>query len=272
MAPIGISEFTYGYAFLFEQTTRNWGSLRAAPILPSLQQEATDGWDVKLPIYGVDYYYQFKISDYLSRRNAKYIRDGTYPGPYFQFLLYKKNYNSQHQNLRRLSKTHENVYYVAPEFKDTDEFNNAFLSKTISAGSRLIRVAECTDHCDTKQHDITFEKGSPNWKEHSEKKDHDDSIRGSEIVKFYHDNNQKGRRIDRKFIDDIFIKTRDAVRDMTEIMKPRTMKETAFADKISKIMDSQPQSLEQSELLSNTSQLLSAIYGVVLVIVGEYLD
>jgi len=39
MAEIGISEFTFGYAFLYEQSQANWGGLTAAPILPSLQQE-----------------------------------------------------------------------------------------------------------------------------------------------------------------------------------------------------------------------------------------
>ena len=58
MAITGISEFSFGYAFLYEQTRRNWGTLRAAPILPSLQKEADEGWDANLPTHGVDYYYQ----------------------------------------------------------------------------------------------------------------------------------------------------------------------------------------------------------------------
>jgi hypothetical protein len=36
MVEIGISEFTFGYAFLYEQTQANWGNLKAAPVLPSL--------------------------------------------------------------------------------------------------------------------------------------------------------------------------------------------------------------------------------------------
>jgi len=65
MAEIGISEFTFGYAFLFEQTQANWGGLKAAPVLPSLQQEEQEGWDARLPLNGTDSYYQFKLSDYL---------------------------------------------------------------------------------------------------------------------------------------------------------------------------------------------------------------
>src|SRR5262249_57938047 len=67
MGATGISEFTFGYAFLYEQTQRNWTNLKAVPILPSLQQEANLGWDAHLPTQAADFYYQFKLSDYLER-------------------------------------------------------------------------------------------------------------------------------------------------------------------------------------------------------------
>lgn len=38
MVALGISEFTFGYAFLYEQTQRNWQELRAVPILPKKRQ------------------------------------------------------------------------------------------------------------------------------------------------------------------------------------------------------------------------------------------
>lgn len=81
MGITGISEFSFGFAFLFEQTNRNWANLTAAPILPSLQQEADTGWDARLPLNATDFYYQFKLSDYLWNGNAKYIQDGTYNSP-----------------------------------------------------------------------------------------------------------------------------------------------------------------------------------------------
>ena len=45
MVAIGISEFTFGFAFLYESTMANWNDLVAAPVLPSLQQEQNEGWD-----------------------------------------------------------------------------------------------------------------------------------------------------------------------------------------------------------------------------------
>jgi hypothetical protein len=107
MAEIGISEFTFGYGFLYEQTQGNWGNLTAAPILPSLQQEEQQGWDARLPLTGTDFYYQFKLSEYLWRGNAKYRigpnkppEDCIYADAYYRFWLHKRNNNQQHRRLR----------------------------------------------------------------------------------------------------------------------------------------------------------------------------
>jgi hypothetical protein len=54
MVEIGISEFTFGYAFLYEQTQANSSDLKAALVLPNLQQEKLEGWDARLPLTGTD--------------------------------------------------------------------------------------------------------------------------------------------------------------------------------------------------------------------------
>src|SRR5882724_3137087 len=75
MAEVGMSEFQFGFGFLYEQTQRHWPNLRIAPVLPSLQREQQLGWDAHLPVRATDYYYQFKLTDYLVRSNATYIKD-----------------------------------------------------------------------------------------------------------------------------------------------------------------------------------------------------
>ena len=104
MATIGISEFAFGYAFLYEQTRNNWGNLQAAPILPSLQKEKDEGWDARLPLTGTDFFYQFKLSDHLSRGNAAYIADGTYTESRFIVVTTTCNI-AGYVSLRRLSRT-----------------------------------------------------------------------------------------------------------------------------------------------------------------------
>ena len=81
MAQTCISEFTFGYAFLYEQTRRHWKDLKAAPILPSLQKEADEGWDAQLPTSAADYYYQFKISEHLTRSNSLFHKELDLFGP-----------------------------------------------------------------------------------------------------------------------------------------------------------------------------------------------
>src|SRR5689334_5082033 len=97
MVAVGISEFTFGFAFLYEQVHANWAGVQAAPILPSLKQEEDDPWDANLPTEATDFYYQFKLTDYLSRSNATFIRDGTYNAPYYRFTFHRRNNNQQHR-------------------------------------------------------------------------------------------------------------------------------------------------------------------------------
>jgi len=181
VAIVGLSEFTFGFGFLYEQTVANWGGLKAAPVLPSLQQEQDEGWDARLPLQGTDYYYQFKLSDYLSRSNAKHIKDGTYDGPYYRFYFHKKNNNRQHQRLREHCVDSPLTYYVAPEFNALDDFNSAFLAKGLRERSRLIALTDCDHIADAEQHYITFAEGQQGFTQHSTQKRNEHSSFGREL-------------------------------------------------------------------------------------------
>ena len=185
MVSTGISEFTFGYGFLYEQTQANWKGLTAAPILPSLQKEKDEGWDAHLPLVGTDFYYQFKLSDYLSYGNAKYIKDKTYNLPYYRISLHKPDNNMQHNRLVRHARRHPNTYYVAPEFSGIGKFNSAFLSRQLMSNSRLIPLQKCHELLDAEQHHITYQPGTPNWKVHSEVISYDSSRRGDGLEALY---------------------------------------------------------------------------------------
>lgn len=260
MASIGISEFTFGYAFLYEQTRANWRTLRAAPILPSLQQEQHAGWDAHLPVLGVDFYYQFKLSDHLSRANATFIAEGVYSSPYYRVALHRRNLNRQHQRLRQHSATYRHTYYVAPEFDTIDDFNAAFLSSQITARSRIIPLTDCDDINDGAQHYITFQPGSREWKQHSEEKTHDISYSGRDLEKLYLGTRQEWRATDKKFAEELFDKTAAVVRSVVQREEKR---EPALS-----LLNFNPRQAERSEILFRTSQILSVTLGVTLVIVG----
>jgi hypothetical protein len=262
MATIGISEFTFGYAFLYEQTRKHWANLKAAPVLPSLQKEKDEGWDAHLPLHGVDFYYQFKLSDHLSRGNASYIADGTYGGAYYRLSLHRRDNNRQHQRLRALTKASPNVFYVAPEFDTIDDFNAAFLSSQITDRSRLIPVSECKDIFDSAQHHITFQLNQVQWIEHSEKKRHEGSFVGRDMEKLYGGTRREWKPIDKPFADALFERTAGVVRHVIE-REERRVARIALP-----LLDFNPRLAERSEVLLRASQIASVVLGATLVIVG----
>lgn len=262
MVAIGISEFTFGYAFLHEQTTNHAHNLRAAPILPSLQEEHNLGWDARLPLVGMDYYYQFKLSDHLLRSNATFIRDGTYHNPYYRIALHRHNNNRQHQRLKELSGTNPNTYYVAPEFNNLDEFNAAFLNSQIVSQSRLIQLTECDEITDSEQHYITFQQGQEDWILHSEKKIHKKSMFGKNIFTIYEESRPNWKSLDIQYAIELFNHTSKTVFSVID------KEERTPEKKRMQLLEFDPQQASKAQTLLQTSQVLSVFFGAILVLVG----
>jgi hypothetical protein len=261
MVDLGISEFTFGFAFLYEQTHRNWGGLTAAPVLPSLQKEKDEGWDAHLPLSGTDFYYQFKLTDYLSRSNAMYIRDDTYSAPYYRISLHRRENNLQHQRLREHCATHPNTYYVAPELNAIADFNDAYLSRGLTQRSRIIPLNDCDDVDDGDQHYITFQQGSPTWIQHSQKKMHGRSYFGRDLSGLYRSSSNDWRRIDQAFVFEL-------ARTSIETVSGRLKKEFPGIGQGLGALDFPPD-LPPREALARTAQLIAAVFGLTLVLVGE---
>lgn len=262
MASIGISEFTFGYAFLFEQTHANWGNLQATPVLPNLQQEQLEGWDAHLPLHATDFYYQFKLSDHLSRGNAKFIADGTYHDPYYRLSFHRKDNNRQHQRLRAHAAHNPNTYYVAPEFDHADDFNAAFLARRLTQQTRIIPIQDCDDVTDGDQHYITFQSGNPGWIQHSKPKRHDRSFQGRELGKLYRESDREWRNIDKRFAVGLFEKSTEVVRGVLEREDPKV------SQAASAILDLDLDESTRGDILIRTSQILSVYLGVTMVLVG----
>jgi hypothetical protein len=263
MAEIGISEFTFGYGFLFEQTQANWGNLAVAPVLPSLQREEQEGWDARLPLDGIDYYYQFKISDYLTRNYAKYIRDGTYQNSYYRFWLHRRNYNQQHRRLRQHCANNPNTYYVAPEFNSIEEFNDGFLSRQLTAKCRIIPLPMCDDISDGDQHCITFQRSDPAWILHSEVRRHEHSYTGAQLEELYRSSSIRWRKIGLDFVGELFERTREFARGIIAEEEPEQRQ------LVRPLLDYPHIKHERRDLLFRAADILSATVGVTLVLVGS---
>lgn len=268
MVELGISEFTFGYAFLYEQTRRNWGTLVAAPILPSLNQEAGEGWDARLPTFGCDFYYQFKLSDRLIWSNAKFIANGTYNRPYYRIKLYRRYNNRQHRMLWEHTLSNPDTYYVAPEFETIDDFNQAFLDNTITEHSRLIPLRECDNYpdYDSEQHYITYQANDPDFIQHSKSKRKKGSRSVKELQEMYHQSRHRWIRIDFRFANKIFEETKKMLYFLAEEerRKPDKRLEKAIHDLLEVEVPN-----DKVNLLSQTAKVLSVVFGVTMVIVGE---
>jgi hypothetical protein len=261
MVSTGISEFTFGFGFLYEQAHANWKSLKVAPILPSLKKEKDEGWDAHLPLAGTDFYYQFKLSDYLSHSNSKFIKDGTYKSPYYRIALHKRFKNRQHNQLVRHAKRNPNTYYVAPEFSGIGRFNQAFLSRQLKTNSRLLPLNQCHLFMDSDQHFITFQTGKRQWKVHSETQTVESSHQGSELKTLYSKTSGNWREIDEKFSEDVFVRVSDQIRDDEFGGDLRAANAS--------LLDIEPENRTRNGFLRRAAELLSLNFGVTLVIVGS---
>ncbi len=285
MKLLGLSEFTFGFAYLYEQTQVNWNNLKAVPIIPSLQQEGGkgnedyQGWDAHLQLKrGIDYYYQFKLSDYLDNRRAKYFEKGPGRGAYYRFPLHRKNNYQQHQALRKLSRKKRFTYYVAPEFNPSlytmshfgqiASLNQIFLHQNIRNNSRLIPLSKCQD-CeinDPRQHYMIFRTG------HKSKifSDFDfpeiDTYDGKNLEKIYRGNENEWQNINDRFFLDLFKNYSEIIYEFYDEIKllHRTNMKYSFD-----LLDFDPSSLNKEEMILRLSQILMIFFNSVLVLVGE---
>jgi len=276
MAITRISEFTFAFAFLFEQTERSWSDLVAAPVLPSLKQEEDEGWDAKLPKKGVEFYYQFKLSDYLWASHAKYRRPGpdkVYDDPYFRFALHRHNQNQQHQRLRALSSTKEHTYYVAPEMPDLEAFNDVFLSRQIATSSRLVPLTKCKDYFDGEQHFITYQQGSTDFVEHSEPERKSGSARGAELEALYRRTAKSWRSIDEQYASRLLDITRTTIeREVTARERPRTLRDRIEKESVLRVIEEQPTRRSRQGYIKRAAELTSLYFGATLTLVGSPQD
>lgn len=261
MGLTGISEFTFGFAFLHEQTNRHVVGITAVPILPSLQQEADLGWDARLPINGVPNYYQFKLSDYLYRSNATFIKEGPYDSAYYRISLHRRNNYRQHNLLRDLSYNNPDTYYVAPEMNRYDVFNQAFLNQAVVAGSRLIPLSECSYIFDEQPHYITYQAGDVTWHQHSEAIRHERSYLGKEIESLYAVQRERAQRIDRDFAANVW-------KEQVHAFNTSLQKEDRAISEAEQKLFAEPSDNSRIGFLRAASEIALTVFGATLVIIG----
>ena len=155
------SEFSYGFA-LTHGLLKDTPSIDVAPHFPSLVEEGKVGFDVEVGFPGIPIYLQFKLSDYLTRRPAKYW--DYYHEPYFRFDITPLTVSQQHNLLKDLADSGEEVFYVSPLFWKTTQFNEAFRDSHIAARSMWLPLGQLPYLTDYEPHHVTFTgPADPSW-------------------------------------------------------------------------------------------------------------
>lgn len=247
MAQIGISEFTFGFAFLREQLALQ--DIAGYPVLPSLSAESAFGWDAAItPTEGTVIFYQFKMSDYLEHGNSLHVSDGTYAS-YYRFYLHDDSDYRQHRLLKALADTLAPTYYVAPEVTTEALFSAAYSAGTVSENSRIIPLLECDDIAvgDPEQHYITYATGDTNFTFHSEPHTKQGSVNGRQLRDLY-----------RKLLMKREPLTHDFVGSFLE--KARSISSKAAPS----------QDMAKADLnMSHIAQFMAANFGVATVVIAE---
>ena len=246
MADLGISEFTFEFSFLYEQTFKNWGNLVTYPLLPNLIDEKNLGWDAMLLTKGAKYYYQFKRSEFLSRSNARHISNGHYNSPYFRINLHKGDCNMQHRLLWEWAHKsgNHNTYYVAPEITSLREFKASFLNHTMVDHSRLIPLINRSnyDPGDRRQHYITYQHNVAGFLQFSESHKGEGDLFGKDIGNSYEKGRNEFVNIDEEYANNSLEEATKLIIELTnknsisEYLKP--LRETKPDTIISKLMQS----------------------------------
>ena len=121
------------------------------------------GYDVRLGYRGLPIYLQFKLSDWLSRGRAKYLR--YYRRPYYRIPIASRRRSNQHNLLKDLADAgEEHIYYVAPLFHRLEEFNDAYVANQMTQRSNWFPLHGLPRLVDDEEHDVTFNDSSSfNW-------------------------------------------------------------------------------------------------------------
>ena len=213
---------------------------------------------------GTPFYYQFKLTEYLSRSTAAERLDGTYNGPYFRIKLHRRENNRQHRLLWALGQQNPYTYYVAPEVKAHDHFNDAFLSRTIVQKSRMIPLSNCEEliERDARQHAITFIEGEEGSMFHSAAKRIERTYRGRNLRELCESTRPRWRVVDKSFAKDLLDQTIEAVRRIEDAENERAIITQRH------LMDEPIAGLPRTEVLQRIANIAATVFGATMVMVG----
>lgn len=196
------NELQFSNSINFEIQQTYFHHLIRPPIFPSPRQETS--YDVKFPFSGFSLFFQYKVSEYMVRANAREYN--YYSGSYFRFNLYQKNGFNQHNLLCGLSLSGENAYYCAPRFYQQDEWIEYYLNQQTTVNSVCIDPREIGIINDNNPHRITYHPQN-NWGGfHTENKKIDKVLSFEDVFTKL---KEKPHKIDIEYLEKLFLKVKE---------------------------------------------------------------
>ncbi|WP_420722797.1 hypothetical protein [Hwanghaeella sp. LZ110] len=157
---LGYTEFSYGYAFTENLIRNSSAGPTTAPVFPNLIQEAQLGYDVKVDLPGLPYFFQFKLPELMVRDTAREIKIFELPGlaaPFFRMPLMRRDLSNQHAHLIELEKTFPNsVFYTSSKADGPASFNRAYGRAEVHVESVLFSPTDIGPLPDDKTHSVSY--------------------------------------------------------------------------------------------------------------------
>jgi hypothetical protein len=152
----GFSELQFAYGCTREIEERVYFfDPSSVPYFPSLVEEASKGFDVKIPTLAAPIFLQYKIADYMIRSQAEQWK--LFDSPYFRFSVYPANRSPQHNLLKDLSQKEPLVFYCAPAFNEYSEYVLLHQKRLIVSHSVFIPIQELPRNVGSDKHSIVFQ-------------------------------------------------------------------------------------------------------------------
>lgn len=153
------SEFSYGFALTNELVVVSQPPIVSAPVFPSLIKEGGKGggYDVALDRPGKPLFLQFKLSQWIQRRNATEARLGEMDPPLYRMHLRTRKKSQQHALLLDLEAAGlGEVFYCAPAFATVGELNQRYQDGLVEAESRFVTPSSLPPITDDDDHWLSF--------------------------------------------------------------------------------------------------------------------
>ncbi len=150
------SEFSYGYALTDNILHCGFPYTPQAPVFPSLIAEGSSGgFDVRIPLYPVPMFLQFKVPQIMRRASGKMPR--TFFPPYLRMHLRTRRPN-QHQLLLDWEGSGHITRYATPDFWRTRELDESFSKGSVHLQSYYIRPGSLGP-LEEKPHCLAYRQG-----------------------------------------------------------------------------------------------------------------